>query len=321
VKLPPYRVALGVGEPQEARLLALLEDPSFGVGGRGCSVTTFCSTIREAREALGRTDSIDVVVMSSTLQALPAATLDQLVATGRPLIVVAPDPAAPRWAELAVPVLGPDADAAGLAAAIGDALLRRRSVRQHAAPAPAAPAPAVKSKRRTGAGGSNARAATPLESEVITVTGAETHEGTTSVAVSLAYTLSFADPTVLLDANARGSAVEFHLPVDPARGLPQLGRRLRDGGGWQQTLTTTAPGERHSNPSCSQWGPAARAGWPVGSAGNRRWHLWRWAALAGAVRGQPGRPAGRQPRAQQPERDLARPPSARTIAGQADGRT
>lgn len=289
MKLPPYRVALGVGEPQEARLLALLEDPSFGVGGRGCSVTTFCSTIREAREALGRTDSIDVVVMSSTLQALPAATLDQLVATGRPLIVVAPDPAAPRWAELAVPVLGPDADAAGLAAAIGDALLRRRSVRQHAAPAPAAPAPAVKSKRRTGAGGSNARAATPLESEVITVTGAETHEGTTSVAVSLAYTLSFADPTVLLDANARGSAVEFHLPVDPARGLPQLGRRLRDGGGWQQTFDDDGAWRAALESELQPMGPSGQ-GWVACG-------ISRKSPMASLAMGSAGRSCSRPTRA------------------------
>ncbi len=87
MRLPPYRVALAVGEPHEARLLTLLEDPAFAVGGRGCTVTTFCSTIREVREALGRSESIDVVVLSSTLQAVPAATLEALVATGRPLVV------------------------------------------------------------------------------------------------------------------------------------------------------------------------------------------------------------------------------------------
>jgi hypothetical protein len=41
---------------------------------------------------------------------------------------------------------------------------------------------------------------------------------------------------VLLDVNARGSAIEFHLPVDPARGLPQLGRRMRESGAWQQAF-------------------------------------------------------------------------------------
>jgi len=55
---------------------------------------------------------------------------------------------------------------------------------------------------------------------------------TAAVAVPLAYALSFAAPTVLLDVNSRGSAVEFYLPVDPARGLPQLGRRTREGGAW-----------------------------------------------------------------------------------------
>ena len=110
-----------------------------------------------------------------------------------------------------------------------------------------------------GASGPNMRPATPLESEVITVSGAETHDGSTSVAVSLAYALSFADPTVLLDVNPRGSAVEFHLPVDPARGLPQLGRRLRDGGAWQQTIDDDAwraaleSELQPMGPSCQGW--------------------------------------------------------------------
>src|SRR6266536_1089593 len=236
MRLPPYRVALAVGEPHEARLLTLLENPAFAVGGRGCTVTTFCSTIREVREALGRTESIDVVVLSSTLQAVPAATLEALVATGRPLVVTAPDTAAPRWMELPVPVLGLDSDAAGLAAAIGDALLGHRSIRPRTASAPAQPAATRGRSARPTGSDYTAQASQPASGEVITVTSAETHEGTTSVAVSLAYALSFAAPTVLLDVNSRGSAVEFHLPVDPARGLPQLGRRLRDGGTWQHTF-------------------------------------------------------------------------------------
>jgi hypothetical protein len=51
------------------------------------------------------------------------------------------------------------------------------------------------------------------------------------VAVPLAYALSYAAPTVLLDVNSRGSGVEFHLDhVDPARGLPELGRRMQPTG-------------------------------------------------------------------------------------------
>ena len=141
MKLPPLRLALGVGEPHEGRLLALLDDPACDLAGRGCQVTTFCSTVRELRAAIARTDAIDVVVMSSTLQALPSAMLEELVAIGRPLVVAVPDPAAPRWAELPVPVLGLDTDAAGLAAAIGDAL-QGRPARQPAPPAPASSAAA-----------------------------------------------------------------------------------------------------------------------------------------------------------------------------------
>src|SRR5207244_3462755 len=108
MRLPSYRIALAVGEPHEARLLALLEAATCQVAGHGCAVTKFCSTIRELRDALGHTDSIDAVVMSSSLQAVPTATLDELVAIGRALVLVVPDPAASRWSDRPVPVLGLD---------------------------------------------------------------------------------------------------------------------------------------------------------------------------------------------------------------------
>ena len=218
MRLPAHQVALAVGEPHEARLLGLLEDPAFQVAGRGCAVTTFCTSVRQVREALGRTDAVDVILVSSTLQAMPHATLRELVQAGRPMVVLAPDPSSAHRADLAVPVLALDADAAALAAALGDALLGRRSARVQASarhePAPSGGAPARKTP------------GTP-RGEVITVSSAGTPDGrTAAAAVPLAYALSFAAPTVLLDANPRGSGVEFHLDgVDPARGLPQLGRR------------------------------------------------------------------------------------------------
>ena len=159
MRLPPHRLALAVGEPYEARLLALLEAATFQVAGRTCAVTRFCSTIRELRDALGSTDSIDAVVMSNSLQAVPMATLDELVAIGRPLVLVVPDPAASRWSERAVPVLGPDPDGATLAAAIGDALLGRRPVRARAASA--APSSAAKRTR-------SGRSSGPVESDAPT---------------------------------------------------------------------------------------------------------------------------------------------------------
>jgi hypothetical protein len=219
VSLPPHRLALAVGEPHEARLLALLEDPDLQVARRGCTVSVFCSNVREVREALVHTDSVDVMVMSSTLQAVPPATLRELVQIGRPLVLLVPDPTAVQWAEVTAPVLGLDTDAAALAAAIGEALFGHRPART--------PSPRPGSVR----GGTATTETSPprLKSEVITISSAEAHEGCTSaVAVPLAYALSFAGPTVLLDVNSRGSAVEFHLDhVDPARGLPDLGRRMQ----------------------------------------------------------------------------------------------
>ena len=236
MNLPPCRIALAVGEPHEARLLALLEAAPDPIAGRGCVVSAFCSTVRGVREALGQPDSIDVVVMSSTLQAVSRATLDELVAIGRPLVVVARDASAPGWIDFAAPVINPECDAASLAAAIADALQgRRRASRAHAA-AERSPARSSRTHRKTGVETTAKDAVRATSGEVITVTSAESPEGKTTVAVSLAYALSFAGPTALLDVNARGSAVEFHLPVDPARGLPQLGRRTREGGGWKSAF-------------------------------------------------------------------------------------
>jgi Mrp family chromosome partitioning ATPase len=261
VKLPPYRVALAVGEPNEARLLALLEDPGFQVGGRACVVSTFCSTIREVREALGRADSIDVVVLSSTLQAMPSATLEALVTIGRPLVVAAPDPTAPRWSNLPVPVLGLDTDDAGLAATVGEAVLGYGSSRRRTASG--APPPAAASRVHTAPlriADSAGQAPQPGSSEVISITCAETHDGATSVSVSVAYALSFVGPTVLLDVNARGSGVEFHLPVDPARGLPQLGRRAREGRAWQQTFEDDGAWQTALESELQSMGPRGQ-GW------------------------------------------------------------
>jgi hypothetical protein len=236
VILPAHRLALAVGEAHEARLLALLEDPAFQVAGRGCAVTNFCSTIRELREALGRTESVDAVVMSSTLQAVPPATLRELVQIGRPLVLLVPDPMAAHWAEVPVPVLGLDTEGAPLAAALGDALLGHRSARarRHAPTArPGRPdlgvTPPLDESQRS------------ERCEVITVSSAETPDGRTSaVAVPLAYALSYAAPTVLLDVNSRGSGVEFHLDhIDPARGLPELGRRMHPTGDDRRTPPET----------------------------------------------------------------------------------
>jgi hypothetical protein len=76
--------------------LVLVEDAAFQVDGRACAVTTFCSTKYAKYAKRGRTDSIDAVVMSSSLQAVPLATLRELVQIGRPLVLLVPDPAAAR---------------------------------------------------------------------------------------------------------------------------------------------------------------------------------------------------------------------------------
>jgi hypothetical protein len=230
----PHRVALAVGEPHEARLLGILEDPAFQVAGRGVTVSRFCSSVREVREAIEHTEAVDAILLSSTLQALPVATVREIVQSRRPLVLLVPDAAMSRWTdELGVPVAGLSATSAELAAALGLALLdqrpahqrpRRGRARDVRAPSASATTPAHRARAVSGT----------HRCEVVTVTSAEAPEGKTSaVAVPLAYALGHVAPTVLLDVNSRGSGVEFHLAVDPAHGLPELGRRaLHPDGSW-----------------------------------------------------------------------------------------
>jgi Flp pilus assembly CpaE family ATPase len=237
VSLPAHRIALAVGEPFEAGVLALLEAASMQVAGRPCTVTRFCSSVRELREAVAHTDTVDIVVMSSTLQALPVTTVRELVQTGRPVVVLVPNLAAPVWADLTAPVLGLDADGPALQRALSEALLGQRTVAQSTGGNRSKRA-ATRNKVDRTREHRPAAITTSERGEVITVSSAEIPDGrTAAVAVPLAYALSFAEPTVLLDVNSRGGAIEFHLPLDPARGLPQLGRRTHEpDGSWSQAF-------------------------------------------------------------------------------------
>ena len=176
--LPPYRIALAVGEPHEARLLPAAR--GLDLRHRWAQpVRSPCSARRSARCApRSRTlDSIDAVILSSTLQAVPPAVLEELVAIGRPIVLLVPDANAARWADLTVPIVGLDADVSALSTALAEAMQSRSVARPRSRARSAA-------QERTARGAVAADRAFEIsstsvrtEGEVITVTSAESSEG------------------------------------------------------------------------------------------------------------------------------------------------
>lgn len=203
----PLRIALAVGEQHEATLLPRLE--ASHVFGRACRVTELCATVREVQDVLTRGEA-DVLVVSSMLNAVPLDTLRGFAERGTPLLVLAPDAGA--WQTFPGAVIGLDAKSDELAAGLESALLHRST-------GPANPAPVDKPSVVAGAAGA------PLH-QVITVCSAEEPVGRTTAAVGLAVALSTVASTMLIDANRRGSGVEFHLAdVDPTRTICEVARK------------------------------------------------------------------------------------------------
>lgn len=203
--MEPLRLALALDDPsREAALLAVFEraEPPFRVAGRACAVVQLAASVRELEAVVAGTEA-DVVIAAATLNAVPFATLRELAGAGRPLVVLAPDPTATRWEGFPAPVLPADPDAAALLEALTTAL--RGGASQRIRRRPATPALPDRSGAASG--------------EVLAVASGYAGEGKTTVAAGLGFTLGSVAPTVLVDADGRGGAVEFHLGADPARGL------------------------------------------------------------------------------------------------------
>lgn len=227
--MAPLRIALAIDQPRrEAALLALFEgaEPPFRVAGRPCAVTQLCASVAELRSAVAG-DSADVVIASATLNAIPFPALRALAGAGRPLVVLALDPADVRWDGFPTPVLDADADPATLAEALATAVRGTtwRTRRERPRPADHGPAPVAPILP------------TALPSGVLAVTGAYAGEGKTTLATALAFALGASASTVLLDGDTRSSGVEFHLGADPSRNLCLIAQRdLATPAAWDAAL-------------------------------------------------------------------------------------
>src|SRR5258708_34087469 len=119
--MEPLRLALAIDDPRrEAALLSLVQDVSFRVDGRRCEVSELCASVRDAWAAAAG-DAVDAMVVASTLNALPSATLRDLARLGRSIVWLASDPLADRWDQFPVPVVSTEPDAAALMDALHEA--------------------------------------------------------------------------------------------------------------------------------------------------------------------------------------------------------
>ena len=226
----PLRLALALGRPDdEEAISALVEAPGFRVGQQPCVVVQWCTSLRELREAVA-SDAVDIVLASSTMNAIPLEVLRDLAGMGRPLVLLVPEPNSEQWDGFPMPVVGLPAEPAALASALAAA--------QHSGArawrAPRRHAPALPAERQTPISPPPARGASEASPEpasetgvIVAVTsGYDGGIGKTLVASSLAVALSIVQPrTILADLDVRGGAVEFWLGASPGRGLGLLAQR------------------------------------------------------------------------------------------------
>jgi MinD-like ATPase involved in chromosome partitioning or flagellar assembly len=221
--MEPLRLALAIDDPRrEAALLSLVQDVSFRVDGRQCLVSELCASVRDAWAAAAG-EGVDAMVVASTLNAIPFATLRDLASVGRRIVVLAPDPLAERWDQFPAQVVSTEPDAIALMDALHEAM--RGTAGESAAPRSDA-------KPTVAGGGAPA-------SEVIAVTSGYAAEGRTTVATGLAFALGVVAGTTLVDADTRGGAVEFGLGVDPGRNMCLLAQQEPDTpADWDTSLST-----------------------------------------------------------------------------------
>jgi Mrp family chromosome partitioning ATPase len=208
--MEPLSLALAIGDPrEEAALLSLVQEPSFRVDGRPCQVRGLFDSARDVAGAVAG-DAVDVVVVASTLNAIPFERLVDLATEGRRLVVVAPDPLAPRWNAFPAPVVGMQPDADSLSEALRQAMRGRGVARPD--PRTSTTQPATPSS-------------TIATSEVIAVTSGYAAEGRSTVATALAFALGVVAETVLIDADLRGGTIEFAFGLDPGRNMCLLAQQ------------------------------------------------------------------------------------------------
>jgi MinD-like ATPase involved in chromosome partitioning or flagellar assembly len=180
-------------------------------------ITQRCLSAEEVLEAVERR-AVDVVLAAFDLHRLGTLALAELESSRTPLVILAPDPAEPRWETLRGIVLPLDADA--------DLVLRAL----HAAVRGELLAPELGVARQRLGEPSSADATLPLSrspvrddqtasSTVIAVASGPGSPGRSTVALNLAAALGAVASTVLVDLDVAGPSVAALLDADPTRNL------------------------------------------------------------------------------------------------------
>lgn len=204
---PPFRLAVGLGDPERERLLlpALGESGEFLVAERCLAADQLLACVQGGR--------VDAALVAFDLHRLTNGALAELARTRTPLVLLAPlvggEEHRQSFRGLVLPPDAPvDAVRQTLLAAIrGERARATRATTESATPADE-PARA-------------AEAATATLS-VIAVSGGHGSPGRTTVAVNLAAALGAVAPTVLVDADLAGPSIAAFLDADPTRNLAML---------------------------------------------------------------------------------------------------
>lgn len=216
---PRPRLAVGLGDPDLEQALL----PTLHAAGE--FTIERCLT---GRHLLARVHhgEITAILVASHLPQFDRQTLADLSRTRLPLVLLAPDPAAPRWAACTI-ALPLDASPAQVGDALGVAIrsegpASRRPVR--AADDRGGADPVERRVPETDATGEE-RAADTSETpplQVIAVASGPGSPGRTTVALNVAAALGAVEPTILVDADLAGPSLAAHLDADPTRNLAML---------------------------------------------------------------------------------------------------
>jgi hypothetical protein len=203
---PPVRraVVLGLGRPQERRLLAACRaDPRLRLVARCSSAAEVLATLRQG--------GVGIALLDEDLHLLDDDRLAELEAGGFRAVVLSRDPDGERWRGRRVQALSVEAEVTQILLALDQVArgqLRPRPARR-SAPAPA-PAPGVVDQRRG-------------EGRVFVFWGGSGSPGRTTLTINWGALLGSADPTIVLDLDLTGAAVAAQLD-DAAGGAGRRGR-------------------------------------------------------------------------------------------------
>ncbi|MBV9278921.1 MAG: P-loop NTPase [Chloroflexi bacterium] len=245
----PLRLAAGLGDPERERsLLSALTDGGEVVLAERClSADQLLSCVHRGQ--------VDAILAAADLHRLSEGRLHELVRTGVPLVVLAPDAGDSRWQSLPGAILPLDADPEAV----------RRSLRATVRGERPRPASHTDEPVESTVPSEDPTEKSPADLSVLAVTSGPGSPGRTTVALNLAVALGAVAPTILVDADLSGPSVAAYLDLDPTRNLAMLAHAEPETSReWDraiaQEVQPLGPGSRHGVALCGVPKPEMRGG-------------------------------------------------------------